>query len=966
VRLFDDVQARTRDLSESLQQQTATADVLKVISRSTFNLQSVLDTLVESAARLCEAERAIMFRREGSIYKSAAYYGYSREFREYHESHSISPGRGTAVGRTAVEGKTVNIPDVLADPEYTFLEAQKLGQYRANLAVPLLREGKPIGAFSLTRREPLPFNTKQIELVETFADQAVIAIENVRLFDAEQQRRRELSEALDRQTATAEILTVISNSLNDVQPVFDAIVESGLKLFSNAAISIALPDGDMVKAVALAESDPALAEGWRRTFPIPLTRAYMHSAAILDRKIVDIPDVRNAPPELAIGGQGFLGSGYRAVTIMPMMRGEAAVGALSVVRRAPGPLSEKQLAVLKTFAEQAVIAIENVRLLNELRESLQQQTATADVLKVISRSTFDLQAVLDTLVESATRLCEAHHAWLFQREGDFFRWAAGYGHTTEVHARLRDYLEPLQVPVDRSSVTGRAMLEARVVHIPDVLEDSEYVAGERAEQRVEAQKIVGYRAALGVPLLRGDNVIGVIFVGKTVPQPFTAKQIELVTTFADQAVIAIENARLFDEVQARTVELTESLQQQTATADVLKVISRSAFDLKSVLHTLVESAARLCDADKGTITRQIDGVFYRAECYGFPAEVMERWRNVPVTPERGSAAGRALLEGRTVHVPDADTDPDYTFATAGVRIRSMLGVPMLREGVPIGVLALARSDVRPFTDKQIDLVSTFADQAAIAIENVRLFEEIQDKSRQLAEASQHKSQFLANMSHELRTPLNAIIGVSEMLREDAEAAKQDTEPLDRVLGAGRHLLALINDILDLSKIEAGRMELHLESFSLVPVIKDVAKTIEPMATKNGNRLVIDCPADLSTIHADQTRFRQSLLNLASNANKFTEKGTISIAAHQGQKNDRDWITVAVTDTGIGMTPEQMGKLFQEFSQASSATASKYGGTGLGLAISKRFCQMMGGDITVESAPGRGSTFTIRLPRQVIQ
>ena len=357
-------------------------------------------------------------------------------------------------------------------------------------------------------------------------------------------------------------------------------------------------------------------------------------------------------------------------------------------------------------------------------------------------------------------------------------------------------------------------------------------------------------------------------------------------------------------------------------------------------------------------------MFYRAEFYGFPAEVIECWRKVPITPERGNASGRALLEGRTVHLPDVNADPDYTFDTAGTGFRSVLGVPMLREGAPIGVLALARSEVRPFTDKQIELVSTFADQAAIAIENVRLFEEIQDKSRQLAEASQHKSQFLANMSHELRTPLNAIIGVTEMLREDAEAVKQDTEPLDRVLGAGRHLLALINDILDLSKIEAGRMELNLETFPLAPVIKDVSKTIEPMATKSGNRLVIDCPADLGTIHADQTRFRQSLLNLASNANKFTERGIITIAAREGQDSGRDWVTLAVTDTGIGMTPEQMGKLFQEFSQASSATASKYGGTGLGLAISRRFCQMMGGDITVESEPGRGSTFTICLPRIV--
>ena len=398
---------------------------------------------------------------------------------------------------------------------------------------------------------------------------------------------------------------------------------------------------------------------------------------------------------------------------------------------------------------------------------------------------------------------------------------------------------------------------------------------------------------------------------------------------------------------------------------MLKVISRSTFDLQTVLDTLVQSAARLCEADMSAIMRPDRDLLRFAAGYEHSGEFMRFMQQHPIPLARGTATGRALLERTVVHIPDVGTDPEYTFAGPALgNFRTIVAVPMLREGTAIGVLALMRNAVRPFSDKQIELISTFADQAAIAIENVRLFSEIQDKSRQLAEASQHKSQFLANMSHELRTPLNAIIGVSEMLREDAEALKQDLEPLDRVLGAGRHLLALINDILDLSKIEAGRMELHLETFRLVPLIEEVAKTIEPMATKNGNRLLIDCPADLGTIHADQTRFRQSLLNLASNANKFTEKGTITIAAHQGQENDRDWITLAVTDTGIGMTPEQMGKLFQEFSQASSTTASKYGGTGLGLAISRRFCQMMGGDITVESEPGRGSTFTIRLPRIV--
>jgi signal transduction histidine kinase len=286
---------------------------------------------------------------------------------------------------------------------------------------------------------------------------------------------------------------------------------------------------------------------------------------------------------------------------------------------------------------------------------------------------------------------------------------------------------------------------------------------------------------------------------------------------------------------------------------------------------------------------------------------------------------------------------------------------MLRHGKPIGAISVGKAEAEPFSERQMQLLTTFADQAVIAIENVGLFDEIQNKNRQLAEASQHKSQFLANMSHELRTPLNAIIGVTEMLREDAEALKQDLEPLDRVLGAGRHLLALINDILDLSKIEAGRMELNLETFALAPLIDGVVKTIEPLAAKNGNQVAVHWDAGIGTMYADEMRLRQALLNLMSNANKFTEKGTVTLAAHQGQENGRDWVTLSVADTGIGMTPEQMGKLFQEFSQASSKTASKYGGTGLGLVISRKFCQMMGGDITVASEPGKGSVFTVRLP-----
>ncbi len=821
------------------------------------------------------------------------------------------------------------------------------------IVVPLVVRGAVHGLLvadnKYTRQPIAPDSARKLP---HFARNLARAVDQVLLGQQLQERTTALNRALEQQAATNDVLRTIGRNPNDLQPVLDALAENAFRLCNAEDVMIQQIEGDALKIVARCGS---LGSGIGML--LPLRRGLATARAVLDDRVVHVHDVqtdREYPDSIVAEARSIVR--YHTVVGAPMRREGKAIGAIFLRRAEIRPFSESEIALLQSFADQAAIAIENTRLFLELQQHLAQQIATNEILGVISQFHKDVQPVFQTIAMNAKTLCDADlGAGVFLYDGTLIHVGALEGDNSEALEQIKSVYP---MPLSHGGLMAHALRTNAVQHIPDL---RVYEKFEFKERTLAA----GVRSQIAIPMFSNGRPIGAITVTSTIPGRFSERHVKLLKTFADQAVIAIENARLFNEVQSRTTKLMQSVDKLQALGEVGRAVG-SSLDLDTVLQTIIAHALRLSGTDAGMISVYDDTTqeLRMRTTGGVTARVDEILRAHPLRRGEG-VGGQAVARRAPVQVHDVDADEVYESSVRELMreegFRAVLVVPLLRDSEIMGTLTVTRKRPGEFSKEIVDLLMTFASQSALAMQNARLF-------HQLEVASQHKTTFLANMSHELRTPLNAIIGYSEMLQEDAaeQGADELVPDLKKVNAAGKHLLELINSILDLSKIEAGKMELALEDFDVGGLVNDIAAVVAPLAEKNGNTLEVHCDAGIGSMHADSTKVRQMLFNLLSNACKFTERGTVALSVEREQSAEGAWMHFSVRDTGIGLTPEQAGRLFEEFSQAETTTSRKYGGTGLGLALSRRLARLMGGDITLISEPGQGSTFSVRLPASVAQ